>query len=223
MTENKLLYLILINIGLYIFLFVVTMSRRPFLRKVAYVYLIYTGISTLTWIIILNSGIKLSTTALAIWLMTYLPILYMIKFRPNIRLEDEINRKVVMSDTIIKIKKTWNLPKKYLNFLIDNEKGKYIEDHELITGLHIYGASELLEGQKGYSFNPVTNEIINSWTKNYIVIGDDGGNPYVLDLSKSNGNDAPVLYAIRGLGSWDFKMFKHSFSALLVEYNVSSW
>ena len=47
------------------------------------------------------------------------------------------------------------------------------------------------------------------------VIASHGGDPFVLDLSSSDGNDAPVLTAEHGMGEWDFGQVADSFAGFL--------
>jgi hypothetical protein len=117
-----------------------------------------------------------------------------------------------MEDPMIKIKEKWNLPKKYLDYLISHpKKGEYLEGDLFVDGLRIYSASQLIRNQQGYSYNPLKKQIIEVWPKDYVVIADDGADPYALDLSKSNGEDAPVMFAYHGEGSWDFSEYASSF------------
>jgi SMI1 / KNR4 family (SUKH-1) len=81
----------------------------------------------------------------------------------------------------------------------------------------LVGAGELLEGQNGYSLNPIENEPIADWPPHYVVIASHGGDPFVLDLSHSDGNDAPVLTAERGTGKWSFERVAESFAAFLAQ------
>jgi len=51
--------------------------------------------------------------------------------------------------------------------------------------------------QNGYSFNQITNNRIEDWNMDWIVLADQGGDPFI--FSKKNKN---ILYAIHGNGSW---------------------
>jgi len=79
----------------------------------------------------------------------------------------------------------------------------------------LFGAADLIRGQDGYSFNPITQEVIFDWKDDHLVIASRGGDPFVLDLSASSGNDAPVLTARHGVGAWKFKKSHASFLAFL--------
>src|SRR5260370_9601633 len=62
-------------------------------------------------------------------------------------------------------------------------------------GLDLYGASELLSAQSGYSLDALTGERIGGWPLEYLVIANHAGDPFVLDLSQPGTVDAPVLTA----------------------------
>jgi len=81
--------------------------------------------------------------------------------------------------------------------------------------LVIYGAAELIKRQDGYSYNPLKKQPIPGWPAHMVVIADDSADPYVLDLSQSNGEDAPVMFAYHGQGKWDFQPYAASFSEFL--------
>ncbi|OGD63710.1 hypothetical protein A2160_03425 [Candidatus Beckwithbacteria bacterium RBG_13_42_9] len=101
------------------------------------------------------------------------------------------------------------------------DKGKYIEDERFVNGLHLYGTSGLIKSQDGYSYNPIKKEQIDEWPKEYVVIADDGADPYVIDLSQSDGEDAPILFAYHGEGNWDFQESAPSFAEFLQSLNMS--
>jgi hypothetical protein len=73
----------------------------------------------------------------------------------------------------------------------------------------------LIEAQDGYSFNSVEQQPIEDWPAHLIVIASHGGDPFVLDLSKSDDKDAPVDTAEHGTGDWEFSRVADSFSAFL--------
>jgi hypothetical protein len=126
-----------------------------------------------------------------------------------------------MKDTISNIKEKWNLPSVYLNYLTKYpNKGKFIDNDRFVNGLNLYGASELIRMQEGYSYNPIEKKPIEAWQKDYVVVADDGADPYVLDLSQSDGTDAPILFAYHGEGDWDFQKHSPSFAEFLESLNI---
>lgn len=55
------------------------------------------------------------------------------------------------------------------------------------------------------------------WPKDYLVIADSDADPFVLDLSKSDENDATVLFAYNGNGEWSFEKYSETFEKFLSE------
>jgi len=125
-----------------------------------------------------------------------------------------------MTDKLAKIKSKWDLPIKYLGYLSTHPKSRYIEGENFVNELYLYGSSDLVKNQDGYSYNPEKKEKIKDWPEDYVVIADDGADPYVLDLSKSNGEDAPILFAYHGEGIWDFSEYAPSFEKFLESLGV---
>lgn len=105
----------------------------------------------------------------------------------------------------------WSLPKDYIEFLNNNEDSIYVnvnenEDEEddffsYEDEMEIYGAKSLINGQHGYSYNPVENAVIEDWNPNYVVIANCNADPYCIDISLEN---SPVYYAVHGTGKWEF-------------------
>ena len=126
-----------------------------------------------------------------------------------------------MTNDLSKIKERWELPKAYIKYISKHDKGQYIEGENFVNGLYLNGASDLIQKQEGYSYNPIEKKVIEGWPKNYVVIADDGADPYVLDLSKSDGNDAPVLFAYHGEDEWDFEEYSQSFTKFIKDLGIS--
>lgn len=117
---------------------------------------------------------------------------------------------------IAEIEKKWILPENYLLFLKNfSPLNVFIDDDEkFFQGLFLYGADDLIKNQNGYSFNPVTGEIIKDWPSNYVVIADAGADPYCIDITN---NDAPVYTSFHGVGKWEFEKYTDSFIDFLKE------
>jgi len=101
------------------------------------------------------------------------------------------------------IKVRWKLPAIYLEFLSRFSPRYFsfkVKQYNLIC---LYGASDLIEGQQGYS--EYEGQSFDDWPSHLVVIASQNADPYVLDLSRSDGNDAPVLHCEHGLGEWDFE------------------
>jgi len=97
----------------------------------------------------------------------------------------------------------WSLPEEYLYFLKHYVPKLVSWSTDEYINLTIYGAKDILPGQSGYNYNPVTEEVIANWPSNYLVIASDEGDPYCIDLSRG---DTVIYTAKHGTGSWDFSI-----------------
>jgi hypothetical protein len=116
-----------------------------------------------------------------------------------------------------RIKERWRLPSVYLDFLTRFSPLRVIigDSDIFVQDFFLFGAADLLAGQDGYSESSILKRRLEEWPAHLVVIGSDGGDPYVLDLSRINGEDAPVLTAWHGQGSWDFHPVADSFVEFL--------
>ncbi len=80
--------------------------------------------------------------------------------------------------------------------------------------LRLYGASELLEAQVGYSSLP-DGSISPEWPEGYLVIASLEGDPFAIETGPDIA-DSPVHVALHGLGRWDFEPTANSFAAFLL-------
>lgn len=112
------------------------------------------------------------------------------------------------------IKNQWKtLPEHYLDFLTRFSPlnvGIPVDDGELAREIRLLGASELIDGQTGYATDK-RGKPLARWPKGHVVIATADADPYVLDLSESDGKDAPVLTAMHGTGKWKFERLADSF------------
>lgn len=95
----------------------------------------------------------------------------------------------------------WSLPAEYLYFLKHYAPKHVSWNTDEYINLDIFGAKELVEGQWGYSSDPVTDELFTEWPSDYLVIASDEGDPYCIDLSRG---DTVIYTAEHGTDSWDF-------------------
>jgi len=117
---------------------------------------------------------------------------------------------------IRRIKAEWELPATYLDFLTRFSPLRVIiRARRFYNPFWLFGAAELLEAQNGYSVNPIDKQPISDWPAHFVVIASHGGDPYVLDLPHSDGNDAPILTAEHGPGEWNFEPVAGSFVEFL--------
>lgn len=96
---------------------------------------------------------------------------------------------------------TWSLPEEYLYFLKHYVPESVAWSNDEYLCIHIYEAKDILSGQSGYNYNPVTDEVLTDWPSDYLVIASDEGDPYCIDLSRG---DTVIYTARHGAGSWDF-------------------
>lgn len=111
-----------------------------------------------------------------------------------------------------RILKLWEIPQYYLDFL---EKASPLKADFKIKGygtVNVYGAHNLIKGQEGYSYNPCTDEKIEDWNSNYIVIANRFGDPFCIDFLQEN---SLVYFALHGEGKWEFDVAFESFQQFL--------
>ncbi len=68
--------------------------------------------------------------------------------------------------------------------------------------IELYASTSLSKVALGYNFNPVTNEQIDGWSDDWLLIGDEGADPIVVELHAAR--TTPVLQAMHGAGDWEF-------------------
>ncbi|WP_347900691.1 hypothetical protein [Pseudomonas purpurea] len=78
----------------------------------------------------------------------------------------------------------------------------------------LYAAGDIKKLAKGYNFNPVTNEHIEGWSDDWVLIGDEGADPIIVDLSE--GPACPVFLGQPGRGEWCFSPVADSLPQFLV-------
>jgi hypothetical protein len=123
---------------------------------------------------------------------------------------------VAAAEDIQRVKARWKLPSVYLDFLTRFSPIKLtLASRRFYNHFQLFGAGELIDAQEGYSFDPLKKRPIRDWAAHFVVIASHGGDPFVLDLSRSNGKDAPVETAEHGAGAWDFKREADSFVEFL--------
>ncbi len=111
---------------------------------------------------------------------------------------------------------SWPLPTVYLEFLRKFSPLRVtIENRRYYQGLSLYGASELISGQQGYSLDPLTGANLPEWPSDFVVIADHALDPLVLDLTRKLSIDAPILTAMHGTGEWIFRKEAPSFLVFL--------
>jgi cell wall assembly regulator SMI1 len=84
--------------------------------------------------------------------------------------------------------------------------------------LDLYAASELGARADGYNWNPLAREPLEGWSDGWLLIGDEGADPVIVDLTDSavGSSHCTVLQAPHGEGDWDFAELAPSIPELLV-------
>jgi hypothetical protein len=123
---------------------------------------------------------------------------------------------IAEASDISNIKAKWKLPTIYLEFLTNYSPLQVsISYKKFIERFSFNGAHELIGAQDGYAYNSIAKEIIKDWPKNYVVIGNDAGDPYCIDIGDITDGDAPIYTAEHGAGKWDFELVASSFTEFL--------
>jgi hypothetical protein len=84
--------------------------------------------------------------------------------------------------------------------------------------LDLYAASELGLRAEGYNWNPLTREPLEGWSDSWLLIGDEGADPVIVDLAESDvgSSHCTVRQAPHGEGDWEFVELAPSIPELLV-------
>lgn len=116
------------------------------------------------------------------------------------------------SENLKNLQKAYQLPADYLEFLRRfSPVATFVSGKKFVNQLQLFGASELVEAQLGYSIHGKTGKPIQDWPLGYMVIASDGGDPYAINTLGAG----EILTAVHGVGSWDFKPYAPSFTAFL--------
>jgi hypothetical protein len=72
--------------------------------------------------------------------------------------------------------------------------------------IDLYCSRELSRQVDGYNWNPLTREKIEDWSDTWLLLGDEGADPIIVDLAEGDvaTGGCPVLQAPHGEGEWDF-------------------
>ncbi len=123
---------------------------------------------------------------------------------------------VADEQNILEIKKKWQLPGIYLLFLCNYSPLRVcIDSKKLVNGLCLYGANELIEAQRGCSYDKKKKETFIDWPKNFVVIGNDGGDSFCIDIAAIHEGNTPIYISLHGQGIWEFEKYADSFAKFL--------
>jgi hypothetical protein len=118
-------------------------------------------------------------------------------------------------DALREVTTRWDLPEMYVDFLTRFSPLRMCVVNKRFNGLILFGAAELIGAQYDYTHDTKTKKRHPDWPDHCVLIGSLDLDPFALDLSKSDGTDAPVQTASHGMGYWKFKRKASSFLAFL--------
>ncbi|MCA9802293.1 MAG: hypothetical protein KC777_09915 [Cyanobacteria bacterium HKST-UBA02] len=124
---------------------------------------------------------------------------------------------------IARIKRRWNLPGNYLEFLTRFSPFNLtctLRLPRVESDLWLCGAGNLMDEQVGFAIDRETGDNLEDWPQNLVVIGQAFGDPFALDLSRAKGSEAPILTAEHGCGVWEFIEYAPSFLSFLKKIRV---
>jgi hypothetical protein len=75
--------------------------------------------------------------------------------------------------------------------------------HSVGNSIEVYGFESLSRRADGYNINSVTAQTIDGWENDWLLIADEGADPFIVELSRRE-NASPVLQAMHGAGDWEF-------------------
>jgi len=65
----------------------------------------------------------------------------------------------------------------------------------------LYSVQNLKKLQEGYNYNAMEQKPIEGWPENFFMLGDEGADPVVIDLSSGKTTLTKLMH---GAGSWDY-------------------
>jgi hypothetical protein len=90
-------------------------------------------------------------------------------------------------------------------FLFPTQLSRFTSQYPVDVTIAGYGnpyflpsLAQLWRLQAGYRYNPNTGQYLDGWKNNWLVVGDEGGDPFIFDSDSGR-----VLFAIHGQGTWD--------------------
>ncbi|MGI4870529.1 MAG: SMI1/KNR4 family protein [Janthinobacterium lividum] len=78
---------------------------------------------------------------------------------------------------------------------------KYTDLATVGNPLDLYGLPQLGQRQDGYNFSSVTQEVFTDWPDHWFMLGDEGADPVIVDLT----GDGAVTQLQHGAGNWDYR------------------
>lgn len=77
--------------------------------------------------------------------------------------------------------------------------------------IYLYQPKNISPRLDGYNWNSVTSEKIDDWLPTWILVGDEGADPIIVDVTVCS-----VFQAPHGTGTWGFSLVSHSIPLYMV-------
>jgi len=122
---------------------------------------------------------------------------YLRKFRAQRRLKDTCYLAKASGKSIKDITQRWNLPKRYLDFLIKYSPHGIDLESKSDRSYTLYGAEELIKNQEGLSLK--NGKPAHDWDKKYLVVGESQCDPIAIILSDKEQDLVPLFMASHDL------------------------
>jgi cell wall assembly regulator SMI1 len=125
---------------------------------------------------------------------------------------------------------------------IENEFGRSLTDHVKLyleegcpaesvlletvgNPIELYSTAQLGPRQIGYS-HTISGEVIEGWSTSWLLVADEGADPFVIDLDPDAG--AKVSRALHGMGDWEFhpeadSMGQFVLCAAAIHHALTAW
>lgn len=86
----------------------------------------------------------------------------------------------------------------------------------IVDRLELTKFSDLMEVQEGYRWDINTGKVDSNWDDNWLVIGQDSGDPIIYNLDNKE-----IYSAVHGVGLWDLKLLSTNLEEFLLF--IKSW
>src|SRR5689334_19491519 len=91
------------------------------------------------------------------------------------------------------------LPAELVTYLDTVAPTEEVDFRTVGNPLYLYGLDRLGAHQDGYNWNSVTNKAIEDWPAGFFMLGDEGGDPVLIDLDHP---ESGVQKLWHGQGDW---------------------
>lgn len=84
--------------------------------------------------------------------------------------------------------------------------------------IDVYCLADLSSRAEGYNWNPLTQEVLDGWSREWLLLADEGADPIIVDLAAppDASGSCPVMQAPHGEGEWAFHQLAPSLPVFMV-------